>query len=580
LNSMIRTYDRRHSCDRMWKSKMLISVAMVSVLIMMTKVELLATAFVCPIIRTVPEQQHVPYNRFNKYSPSSCAVRMVQTEIESEVEMRSSGERSIDVEGLRRLDSCQTGSAARRILEGAIPNAEESSVSNGRYYKSIQIPAGASELAVADADLALQTGIRNSKYSIMELIELNGDRDADRASLAIFCLTVASSASAIVANQSLFGTIPEILRFVVVWALSFAPLAFVGYGLQTPAELQALLVSIQRNLFPTYRQRMLQHEAGHFLMGHLLGLPIQGYTANAVKNAVTFYPLSDKDVGQTRASLLGFDRSNDDHDDHDQEGYSPSDVGSFFSGKGTGANILLEQSVYRDDANDEKKKRYEQFLKLPSKDDPTKAWPYRKFDAATTDKLAAVAVAGVCAEILAFGNAEGGYADFSLLKQLLSASTSNKDDEPLTEKQMENKIRYALGFTMGQLRRNLGLLDDLVSAMERNADVSECVLAIESCLNPAGAVTDKKSLLVVGDANYERLRRQNIQTKGVGFIERLFLGAGKNVDSQDNSVIEGKGGGDRKPKFAQMTGDDPLYFAIASAGIFFIWASTGGLSLH
>jgi len=40
------------------------------------------------------------------------------------------------------------------------------------------------------------------------------------------------------------------------------------------------------------------------------------------------------------------------------------------------------------------------------------------------------------------------------------------------------------------------------------------------------------------------------------------------------------GGGDRKTKFVQNTVDDPLQLAIASAVIFFIWASTGGLSLH
>ena len=45
------------------------------------------------------------------------------------------------------------------------------------------------------------------------------------------------------------------------------------------------------------------------------------------------------------------------------------------------------------------------------------------------------------------------------------------------------------------------------------------------------------------------------------------------------SVVYGKGGGDRKQKF-QLTGDDPLYAALASAALFLAWASSGGLTLH
>ncbi len=54
---------------------------------------------------------------------------------------------------------------------------------------------------------------------------------------------------------------------------------------------------------------MIQHEAAHFLMGHLLGLPIKGYATNAVKSAVEFYPLNDPEIGRDRAQSLGFERS-------------------------------------------------------------------------------------------------------------------------------------------------------------------------------------------------------------------------------------------------------------------------------
>jgi hypothetical protein len=40
-----------------------------------------------------------------------------------------------------------------------------------------------------------------------------------------------------------------------------------------------------------FRDRLARHEAGHFLVGYCLGLPIEGYRANdAILNAVQFFP--------------------------------------------------------------------------------------------------------------------------------------------------------------------------------------------------------------------------------------------------------------------------------------------------
>mmetsp|Transcript_5496 Transcript_5496/g.15988 ORF Transcript_5496/g.15988 Transcript_5496/m.15988 type:complete len:554 (-) Transcript_5496:123-1784(-) len=474
-------------------------------------------------------------------------------------------EGTIDVETLSLLSGCESGTAARKVLERSLPlPTDGDSSSSHRLYGSAAVPPGASSRPLSDADLAIQTGVRNARYSVLELIELSGDRDADRASLALVCLTAASSLSAIAAGQSLPG--PEILRFVVVWALSFAPLAFVGVGIATPAELQALLVSVQRNVFPTYRRRMVQHEAGHFLLGHLLGMPIKGYRANAVKNAVEFYPLSDADVGAGMAKQMGFDAPRRGGGGEQAASWGEEEGGGsqpYFSEGGRGGDLALERSVFRNAKN----YTDNPFLKLPAKDEPTKSWPYRGFDSATLDKLAAVSVAGVCAEILSFGNAEGGYADLSQLRQLFNSAGP---DAEIDEKEAENRVRYALGYATSQLRRHLGALDALVEVMERDGTVAECVLAIERCENVSGAT-------IVGD--YERIRRDKIKNEGVGVIERILLGGGKNADQEDNTTVEGKGGGDRLKKF-EMTGDDPLYAALAAAVAFFVWASSGGLSLH
>jgi hypothetical protein len=206
-------------------------------------------------------------------------------------------------------------------------------------------------------------------------------------------------------------------------------------------------------------------------------------------------------------------------------------------------------------------------LKLPSQNQPQESWPYRGFDLGTVDKLSVVSVAGVCAEILAFGNAEGGVADFSQLRQFFASA-----DSELTERDMETRVRYSIGFTMTQLRLHLGALDSLAEVMERAGSVAECVEAIETCSNVSG--NDG----IFGD--YDLRRRKEFKSLGLGITEKLFLG-GNNADTEEDRLIEGKGGGYVKDsRLIKLSGDDPLYIALGIAFLFFAWATNGGLGLH
>lgn len=454
------------------------------------------------------------------------------------------------------LDQCASGTQARRILERELDPG-----SSSRRFGSIAIPPGASVQGISDGDLAIQTRLVNKKYKIMELIELSGNRDMDRASWGVLSVFVASSLAAVAVNQNLPG--PEIVRFLVVWLLTFAPLFLVGYGLKDADKLQALLVQVQRMVFPAYRQRMVQHEAGHFLMGHLLGWPIRGYTANAVKNAVSFFPLSDAEKGRDVANQLGFDRpkvrTEEEEDLWPLPGTVNAEDAQFFGPGGRGSGLVQERSVLRK-SDKNKQSKYDDFLKLPSQNDPTKAWPYRGFDERTIDQLTVISVAGVCAEILAFGNAEGGVADLNQLRQIFAASAR---EETMSDREIDNRIRFALGYTLSQLRLNLGALDALAEVMDRNGSVAECVSAIESCKNASGQTS--------WGGDYELERRKRFQEQA-GIIE-------KNIDTMEDRFAEGKGGGGRKQTFA-LTGDDPLYLALAVSVVFLAWASAGGLSLH
>ncbi|EED94721.1 predicted protein, partial [Thalassiosira pseudonana CCMP1335] len=176
-----------------------------------------------------------------------------------------------------------------------------------------------------------------------------------------------------------------------------------------------------RQVFPAYRKRMIQHESGHFLIGHLLGWPVKSYQAsNAVKNAVEFYPLSDESIGKERARALGFDARRNTNDNGN-------------------AQATVEEK--------------------------------------TIDKLAIISVAGACAEILAYGNAEGGVADLLQLRRIYGAAASSKSMNASDE---ETPTRFALGYAMVLLRQHLGALDALAEIMEKDGTVADCILAIET----------------------------------------------------------------------------------------------------
>lgn len=521
------------------------------------------------------------------------AVETEEIELDQTTKSLTRTAYSIDIAELSKLDSCRTRTAASKILTRALrPDQEEA----GRLYNSVKIPKDLSIRPVSDAELSLQTRTINSKYKIMDLIEQNGDRDIDRASLAVLCVFVFGSSSAILAQQTTQG-LPDIVRWLIVFALCFSPLALVGYGLAVPEELSAALVAVQRQILPSYRKRMIQHEAGHFLLGYLLGWPVKTYQAsNAVKNAVEFYPLSDADVGEDRAKQMGFDVRNIGRKDvieGSRNTITKVSDGPYYSKDGRGSTDMERSVLSNGDS----------FFALSREDDPTSSWPFTGFDDDTLDKLAIISVAGACAEILAYGNAEGGVADLLQLRRIYGAAASassinNCEKGPdslgsfsddakerrlrrenmkgkggMDEREMDTRTRFALGYAMGLLRQHLGVLDALAETMERDGSVADCILAMEECPNVAGYT-------LKGD--YDRVRRERFRAeeRGLrGWIERTFLGGSKTIDVQDSGVIEGKGGGERKQGF-QLTGDDPLYAALAMALAFSAWASNGGLSLH
>jgi hypothetical protein len=151
----------------------------------------------------------------------------------------------------------------------------------------------------------------------------------------------------------------------------------------------------------------------------------------------------------------------------------------------------------------------------------------------------------------------------------------------MTERDIDNRIRFALGYTMTQLRRHLAALDALADVMDRDGSISECVMAIEACAsNPSGndGILQDYETRRKDEKIFAQTNNNNIPLLRV--LEPLILGEPKTIDVKEDRMVEGKGGGYKKQSTPLLTGDDPFYLAMGVAAVFLLWASSGGLSLH
>lgn len=62
-------------------------------------------------------------------------------------------------------------------------------------------------------------------------------------------------------------------------------LVVLAVGSTAPGLLSFFIDKFSR-IFPDYRERVLRHEAAHFLIGYLMGVPIGGYSLDIGKAAV------------------------------------------------------------------------------------------------------------------------------------------------------------------------------------------------------------------------------------------------------------------------------------------------------
>ncbi len=89
--------------------------------------------------------------------------------------------------------------------------------------------------------------------------------------ICVFGMTISSLVAPLLKISS---TVPILIIFTIVVITTID-------GLLLKSTAATILLDTIANNNPAYRQRIIEHEAGHFLVAYLLDIPISGYTLSA-----------------------------------------------------------------------------------------------------------------------------------------------------------------------------------------------------------------------------------------------------------------------------------------------------------
>ena len=198
----------------------------------------------------------------------------------------------------------------------------------------------------------------------------------------------------------IFNISPTITAVTTLAVLSLATLdsfSFQGKG-------GTLLLDWLAGARSQHRQRILRHEAGHFLVAYILGIPISGYTLTAWE--------------------------------------------AFKQGQAGVGGVTFDTELLSPDALDVRQ------LQL------------------TLDRFCQVWMAGIAAETLVYGSAEGGAQDRQNLREILASLGGHSSEFQLKE-------RLAIRQAQTLIEEHWASYEALIGAMEQRASVAECFQVIQ-----------------------------------------------------------------------------------------------------
>ncbi|GIL79550.1 hypothetical protein Vretimale_12232 [Volvox reticuliferus] len=136
---------------------------------------------------------------------------------------------------------------------------------------------------------AVTDALRRRNVFIGELRQV-GIKNPDKIAVpsvrndAAFLFSVVASTSVLAV---LAGQLPGDWGFFSSYLIGGITLAVLAVGSTAPGLL-AVIIDKFSQVFPDYKDRVLKHEAAHFLVGYLLGVPITGYSVELGKEHTEF----------------------------------------------------------------------------------------------------------------------------------------------------------------------------------------------------------------------------------------------------------------------------------------------------
>lgn len=211
--------------------------------------------------------------------------------------------------------------------------------------------------------------------------------------ISVFVITLSSLLGPIF---NLSPVVPAIATFSLLGVATLDSFGFQGKG-------GTLVLDTIANFSPQHRERIIRHEAGHFLVAHLFDIPVTNYALSA------WEALKQQKFGQGGVSF----------DDRELA-------------------LQLEQGT---------------------------------ISAQLLERYCTIWMAGIAAETLVYNNAEGGADDRRHLGSILaSLGFSNAA--------IEEKQRFCALQARTLVQENWSAYEALVDAMQKRANVAECLRAI------------------------------------------------------------------------------------------------------